>query len=437
VNSLSSKMALRFYRGLGNVLYPFMGPVLRARARRGKEDRSRRYERYGYPSADKPAGPIIWVHAASVGESLVVLPLIEHMSSLGLSTIMTTGTVTSAQMVRSRLSKGAYHQYVPLDLKPALVRFLDHWQPDVAIFTESDIWPMTILELTQRHIPRLLVNARMSDRSFSRWKGAPSVADALFENFSLVIAQSDQDAERFLELGARPVKVSGNMKVDNETVEVDETELARFRKIIGERPVWAAVSTHAGEENACGRIHTRLVPAFSDILTIIVPRHPDRADQIAEELRYTGLKVARRSAKELPSSDMDIYLADTIGEMGLFLRLANVAFVGKSLLAKGGQNPLEPAHTGTAIVSGRNVQNFRDSYSKLLEAGAVRLVSDENMLSANVEYLLSNREEREQMVKAATQTLEEMRGARKRTLALLDAYLFPLTVKRSLEEINT
>lgn len=428
-----SQLAFDTYRIIGLIIYPFMGPFLRLRATKGKEDRKRRYERYGYPSADKPAGPLIWFHAASVGESMAVIPLIEHVNRLGINTIMTTGTVTSAQIVRKRLPRQSFHQYVPLDLKPAMRRFLDHWKPDVAIFTESEIWPTTLIELANRNIPRILVNARMSDRSFKRWSSAAQLAQMLFENLSHVIAQSDLDADRFKRLGAWPVDVSGNLKVDTDSLPYHPGELQHLTQLIAGRPCWVAASTHDGEEEAIGKIHLHLKKKQPDLFTIIVPRHPDRAEAIAKELQNNGLRVARRSLNETIQPETDIYLGDTIGEMGLFLRLAQVAFVGKSLKAKGGQNPLEPAMTGIPIVSGQNVHNFREAYSKLLEAKGVRLISDEQMLAANVEYLLNSPTERERMVQAATETVRQMQGSLERTNRILDSYLFPLTVKRDIE----
>ena len=436
MNTLFTRIALKTYRGIGLVAYPFMGPFLRIRASRGKEDRKRRYERYGYPSADKPAGPMIWFHAASVGESMAIIPLIEHVNALGINTIITTGTVTSAQIVRKRLPAGSFHQYVPLDLKPALERFLDHWKPDAAIFTESEIWPMTLLELANRKIPRILVNARMSDRSYKRWKNASGLAESLFDNFSHVIAQSKLDADRFSDLGARPVDISGNLKVDTGGLPYDEMELARISRRINGRPCWVAASTHEGEEEAIGKIHLMLKQKIPDLLTIIVPRHPDRSPGLVALLRENGLRVAQRSQNETLDADTDIYMGDTMGEMGLYLHLAQVAFVGKSLKAQGGQNPLEPAMTGTPIISGQAVQNFRDAYTSLLEAGAVRLVSDEQMLAANLEFLLKNPAEREKMAANAHKTLEEMRGSLKKTLHILDSYFFPLTIKRDLESLN-
>ena len=428
-----ARATLGAYRMLGSALYPFMGAFLRLRARRGKEDRLRRYERYGYASVERPAGPLVWFHAASVGESMAVMPLIERINNQGVRSIMTTGTVTSAEMVRDRLPRASFHQYVPLDLGRAVKRFLDHWQPDLAVFTESEIWPATILEMGARRIPQVLVNARMSDRSFARWSQAPALAEALFENVSHVIAQSEVDAERFRQLGARPVTVSGNLKVDTPGLPFDEVELARIGGQLRGRLVWIAASTHAGEEAIVFGVHQRLAASIPGLLTIVVPRHPDRGKEIAALARHMGLSVARRGNNEPVKEDTDIFLGDTIGEMGLFLRLAQVAFMGRSLVASGGQNPLEPALTGAAILSGKAVHNFRDSYGNLLAANAARLVRDEEMLAANVEYLLRNHEEREKMIAAARQVLQDMRGALDKTVEILDAYVFPLTVKRDLE----
>jgi 3-deoxy-D-manno-octulosonic-acid transferase len=435
MSELWARMALRTYRWMGTVGYPFMGPFLALRARRGKEDRARRYERYGYPSAERPSGPIVWFHAASVGESAAILPLIGHVDSLGINTIMTTGTVTSAEIARNRLPRRTFHQYVPLDLGKAVTRFLDHWKPDLAIFAESEVWPTIILELGARRIPQVLVNARMSDKSFARWSQAPALAGALFDNISHVVAQSENDADRFRELGAHPVTVSGNLKVDTPGLPVDERDLGRLKVQVAGRPAWIAASTHPGEEQAAINVHVELVKRIPDLLTILVPRHPERGDEVAQLAANAGLSVSRRGRREEITPQQDIFLGDTIGEMGLFLRLARVAFVGRSLMGTGGQNPLEPAMTGTAILSGPHVENFRDSYGNLLRAGGARIVRDEANLAAAVEFLLRNRSERDKMVAAAKMTVEEMRGALSRTIKVLDSYTFPLTVKRDLESM--
>jgi len=436
MSELWARMTLNTYRLAGSAIYPFMGPFLAIRARRGKEDRSRRYERYGYPSADKPAGPLVWFHAASVGESMAVLPLITRVDALGINTIMTTGTVTSAEVVKDRLPPKTFHQYVPLDLKPAVKRFINHWKPDLAVFTESEIWPMTVLELAALRIPQVLVNARMSDRSFDRWRSASKLAEALFGNFAHVAAQSQIDADRFKTLGARPVSISGNLKVDTDALPCDEEELAQLKIQIARRPTLIAVSTHPGEEEIIARVHKKLAVAMPGYLTVLVPRHPDRGDDITSQLERSGLKVARRSSNQPLESDVDVYLGDTIGEMGLFLRLGSVAFIGRSMKSKGGQNPLEPAQTGTAILSGQHVHNFREAYTNLLKSGGARLVRDEENLAENVEFLLKNHAQRGEMIAAARQTVVEMGGALERTLETLDAYVFPLTVKRDLEGLS-
>jgi 3-deoxy-D-manno-octulosonic-acid transferase len=431
-----TRLTLGGYKRFGRLIYPFMGPFLAIRARRGKEDRTRRYERYGYPSADKPNGPIVWFHAASVGESMAVLALIERVHALGINAIMTTGTVTSAEVVRKRLPRGTFHQYVPLDLQQAVIRFLDHWQPDLAVFTESEIWPTTIEQLKIRRIPQVLVNARMSDKSYKRWLNASKIAETLFDNFSHVIAQSEVDARRYRQLGARPVAVAGNLKVDTKDLPYNVRELSALRQLIAGRPCWVAASTHRGEEEIILDVHRKIKTDFPDLLTIIVPRHPERGDEIEEQAIKAGLDCSRRSRKQAIRPVTDLYLGDTIGEMGLYLRLAPIAYMGRSLAAFGGQNPLEPAVTGTAILAGKHVSNFRDSYRSLLKHKAVRLVEDGDMLAANLAYLLHNPAERDAMVMAAEKTLAEMRGALERTIEILDSYVFPLTVKRKLEEID-
>jgi len=432
MSPLWARVALTSYRWLGAAIYPFLGSYLAFRASKGKEEHARRRERYGYASSERPEGPVVWVHAASVGETTAVVPLIEEVRRRGIFVVLTTGTVTSASVAGERLGGSVVHQYVPLDLKPAISRFLDFWRPDLALIAESEIWPMTILELGARQMPQVLVNGRLSDRSFTSWRKRPNLAEALFENLSLVVAQSDEDAERFRTLGARPVAVSGNLKVDTDPPPVNEGEYNTLRHSLDGRSVWAAVSTHAGEETIVADVHAALDPAHR-ALTILVPRHPERANDIEQMLTARGLVVARRSRGDAIGPGTGIYLGDTIGEMGLFLRLADIAFVGRSLTAEGGQNPLEPAMLDCAILSGRNVQNFRDSYRRLLKNGGARLVKDGETLAKSVEFLFGNDAAREQMRVAAQKTVEELRGALPRTVRALEPYIKPLTVKAELQ----
>jgi 3-deoxy-D-manno-octulosonic-acid transferase len=432
-----ARAALSFYRWGGFALYPVVGPYLALRAAKGKEERSRRRERYGIASVERPAGPLVWFHAASVGETNAILPLIKEVRRRGIAVVLTTGTVTSAKVVQDRLGSDVIHQYVPLDLKPAVSRFLEYWHPDLAIMAESEIWPMTILELGRRQIPQVLVNGRISDRSFPRWKRRHAIADALFENFSLVIAQSEVDAERFRALGALPVLVSGNLKVDTDGPPADPVVLKTYLDQIPGRRSWAAISTFEGEEAAAGNVHRVLKERIPGLLTIIVPRHPERGDAVADMLTARGLKVVRRTSGDPLTPETDIFLGDTIGEMGLYLRMTELAFVGRSLFAEGGQNPLEPAMLGCAVLSGPNVQNFREAYQQLARSGSAKTVRDVEMLAKGVNYLLTHDETRRQMIDAGQETVQEMRGALRATVKGLEPYINPLTVKARLHPRQT
>lgn len=427
-----ARTVLNLYKAVGCAAFPVIGPYISYRASQGKEDRSRRHERYGRSQLQRPAGPLIWMHAASVGEAIAIIPLVERILQQDIHVLLTTGTTTSAKLVEERLQGKVIHQYVPLDILPAVRCFLDHWQPDLAIKCESEIWPVTIMELGERRIPQILVNGRMSDKSFAAWKKRSSVAEALFENFAHVVAQSEVDGERFRELGARPVTVSGNLKVDTDAPPADEQELAILSEQIGDRKVWAATSTHDGEEEIGADVHNMLKTRHPDLLTIIVPRHPERAASIRAMLEEKNLNVAQRSLSEPISAETQVYLGDTIGEMGTYLRLSQIAFVGRSLSAEGGQNPLEPAMLSTAVLSGRNVQNFRESYQRLIKNGAAKLVSDQNMLAGAVNFLFNNPAQLKAMIEAGGRTVIDMRGSLDRTLVALEPFIQPLVVQAQL-----
>lgn len=433
MSDLWAQTTLKLYRGFGSLIYPFTGPFLKARARKGKEDRERRGERYGYASWDRPDGPLVWLHAASVGESLAIMPLIKRMESFGINLVLTTGTVTSASIAQDRVSERTIHQYVPLDVKRAIGRFLDHWKPDLAIFAESEIWPTTIQELAKRNVPQILVNGRMSDRSNKRWSKRPALAQAVFGHLSQVLAQSEIDGERFRNLGAPWVTVVGNLKIDVGELDLREDEVKQHKSMIGERPTWIAVSTHKGEEAAVANVHKMLAQHIPDVLTILVPRHPDRDEEVMAQLDGVGLKTVSRSSRMAIESDTEVFLGDTIGEMGLYLSLADIAFMGKSLNAEGGQNPIEPAMMNTAILSGRYVQNFRETYQALLDSGGARLVRDEKMLAGHVLHLLRNKKDLNAMQIASRHAVDKMAGALERSFEVLDPYIMPLRVKAGLE----
>ena len=434
MTDLFSRAALGVYRLAGSLAYPVVGPYVGYRVSKGKEDPLRRRERYGYASVSRPEnGPVVWLHAASVGESMAVAPLAEAIAADGIHVLMTTGTTTSAAMVAERLGGVVIHQYVPIDMQKCIRRFLDHWRPDLCIVAESEIWPTTMVELGRRQVPQVLVNARLSDRSFKGWKAAPRLAEALFERFAHVVAQSEVDGERFHVLGAHGVTVAGNLKADVDPPADPGSALDEIGGAVAGRPRWAALSTHAGEETLVAEAHRNLSPRHPGLLTILVPRHVDRGDAIEAELFKAGLSVARRSRGERPDHSTDVLLGDTMGEMGLYLRLADIAFLGKSIVGEGGQNPLEAAMLDTAILSGRFVQNFRDPYLRLLKNGAARIVLDGDALADQVDRLLREPDLRARMANAGARTVEEMRGALPRTLQALQPFLHPLRMSIGLE----
>ena len=427
-----ARAALAGYRVAGIVLYPLAVPYLAYRAYKGKEDRHRRNERFGYASAARPRGPLVWMHSASVGETMALIPLMRELCRREIHVLLTTGTVTSAELVRARLGDQVIHQYVPIDLKFPVKRFLSYWRPDACITAESEIWPTTMMELARRKIAQIRVNGRISDRSFERGRRHDRVAEAIFGRMSLVVAQSDLDAERFRDLGAWPVLVSGNLKGDTDPPPSDAAIVERYRREIGNRKTWAAISTFEGEEKAAAKIHKALKTRDGQ-LTIVVPRHPERADAIEEMLKAEGLVVARRSRNDALTAETDVFLGDSMGEMGLYLRLTEVAFVGRSLTGEGGQNPLEPAMLGCAVLSGSRVENFRDAYSNLVRKGGARLVRDTEMLAKAVHYLLGNDVARRKMIDAGQETIQEMRGALSATVKALEPYINPLTVSARLQ----
>lgn len=429
---LKTRLTVFAYHCAGFCLRPLLGPYLALRILQGKEDRVRRKERYGSPTHPRPEGPLIWLHAASVGETLSLVSLIEHILPLGIHVLLTTGTTTSAALVHNRFGKRIIHQYAPLDYKKAVQRFLDYWQPNLVLTCESEIWPARNIELSQRKIPQIWINAHLSDKSFTAWKKRPALAHFLFSKIDIAICQTETDALNFRDLGVRSVSISGNLKADAPPL-VDANVLKKFKKSIGNRPIWAAVSTHEGEENIAANVHMALKSRIPKLMTIIVPRHPERTPAILDKLKQKkNLNIVCKSTGILPDESTDILIGDTIGEMGLFLRLAHVAFVGKSLTEKGGHNPLEPALLKTAILSGPYVENFAATYEKLVQAKGARIVNDQTQLAVQVSLLLLKRDLRNAMVNAAYETTAQLSGALERTLHVLYPFLQPLTVEARL-----
>ncbi|KAA5613326.1 3-deoxy-D-manno-octulosonic acid transferase [Rhodovastum atsumiense] len=396
--------------------------MLSRRVARGKEIAPRLPERRGIDAAPRPPGRLIWLHAASVGETISVLPLLQALATAPGTVLMTTGTVTSAALLARRLPElglegRVLHRFVPLDVPAWVARFLDHWRPDAAGFVESEIWPNLIIACRRRGIPLMLVNARLSARSFAQWQRLPCLARTLFGAFDRAQAQSEADAARLRRLGARHVSAPGNLKFAAPPLPADTTELARLRARVGDRPVWLAASTYQGEDTLVRRVHETLLPAHPGLLTILVPRHPERGAEIATLL--AGLPVSRRALGEDPPEQAGIWIGDTLGELGLQYRLAPIVFVGRSLVPEGGQNPLEAARLGGAVAIGPHAFNFVEPVAVLRAAGALTEVADADALAAWVDALLRDPGRRAAMGRAGTEAASRHAGLPDEVTAML------------------
>ncbi|HXZ14886.1 MAG TPA: 3-deoxy-D-manno-octulosonic acid transferase, partial [Roseiarcus sp.] len=359
---MTAPFSLRLYRALTALGTPLAAPLLALRLRRGKEDEGRLAERRGQAALPRPNGRLVWLHGASVGEALSLLPFVERIVRGGASALVTTGTVTSAELLARRLPTGALHQFAPLDNPFFVRRFLLHWRPDAALIAESELWPNLIVETKRAGLPLAMINGRISERSFKRWRRAPRFIGALLMHIDLCLARSEVDAERLIALGAPRVLVAGDIKYDAAALPADLHELAELSGLASGRQIWIAASTHPGEEIIAARAHKRLAEVFPDALTLVAPRHPERGEAIGRDIEAEGLAVALRSRGERPGRETSIYVCDTIGELGLFYRLAGVVFLGKSFAGGGGQNPIEPARLASAILHGPMVENFAEAY---------------------------------------------------------------------------
>ncbi|HZP71028.1 MAG TPA: 3-deoxy-D-manno-octulosonic acid transferase [Pseudolabrys sp.] len=418
------------YRLLSRAAAPLAPLLLARRAKRGKEHRQRLPERRGESRIARPDGPLIWLHGASVGELASVLPLIERIRSRGIPILVTTGTVTSSDLAEQRLPRGVVHQFVPLDVPRFVGRFLDHWRPDLALFVESDLWPNMILEASRRNIPMVLVNGRLSEDSYRRWRHLPNSIAYLLQRLDLCLAGTDSDATRFGDLGASPVFTTGNLKLDAPAPPADPAALAALQDAVGGRPVIAAASTHAGEDELMIEAHARLRANFSGLLTVIAPRHPERGASIVDMAAAAGLSAAQRSRGELPARNTEIYVADTVGELGLTYRIAPAVFIGGSLVRHGGQNPIEAAKLRSAILHGPHVWNFAEIYAALDDARGAEPFTDPDRMIAQFAAWLDDPDACARVAETGHAVVQKLGGALDRTLASLDPYLMQLQLQQ-------
>lgn len=391
------------------VLVPFAAMAETRKLRDQGISTRRAHEKLGHASQEREgSGPLIWFHAASVGESLSVLALITRMGVLlpRAQFLITSGTATSAKLVAQRMPPRTVHQFAPLDAPGPLKRFLRHWRPDAAIFVESELWPQMLRRTSATGASMALVNARMSDKTVATWRRWPKIAAYLFEVFDLILTQNDAMAHKMVEMHAPSDRVARgiNLKSMAGPLPVDEDDLFHARAALGHRPVWVASSTHEGEERAVLQAHQILIKQFPDLCLILVPRHPERGDAVEVLMLETGLECHRRSTGAEPGGQ--VYLADTLGEVGLWYALTDIVFLGGSLLPIGGHNPFEVAQSGAAVLSGNHVSAFAETYAKLETEGAARIVADGDDLAKRVATLLSSPEQLAAMTNAAKRFVE-------------------------------
>lgn len=428
---LSEPFGLMVYRKASRVMRPVAELALRRRLGEGKEDPARIDERRGVPGRARPEGPVVWIHGASVGESLSVLPLVHRLKSLrpDVNFLVTTGTITSARLMAERLPDGAFHQYIPLDHPSFVESFLDHWRPQAALFVESEFWPNLILAARERVAFMALINGRVSPKSFEEWSRKPRTIRFVLSAFDILLAQDSQNAERLTALSGREVLSFGNLKNAAAPLPAAGEALDGLRREINGRPVWLAASTHPGEEDAVFSAHRTLKHSFPSLLTILAPRHPERGEEVRALGATFGLKINLRSQKRPIEPDTDVYLADTLGELGLFYRLSDISFVGGSLTPKGGHNPLEPARLGGAILHGPYIFNFVETYGDMRAPGGAALVRNDRELATAIRRLLSDDKTRLAMAGAARRAAEASAERVLNDIAALIAQRFEMSAR--------
>lgn len=389
-------MFIGIYNTLVRTLYPMViRRYIEKRKKMGKEDVKRFNERVGRPTKPRPEGRLIWLHGASVGESISMLPLINRLLELypDAHVMVTTGTTTSAEVMAKRLPERAFHQYLPIDNPVFAARFVRHWHPTIALWFESEFWPAMLSTIKRRNIPLILINGRISNKSFKRWQQFDFVIKELLDCFTACLGQSEEDAYRLRVLGAKDAMCLGNLKYAGLPIPVDEDVKKEILEEIGNRLVWLVSSTHNDEEAKIGRYLKELIVKHEGLLTIIAPRHPNRGVEIRDILKNKfQLKTALRSAGEKITAETEVYIADTIGEMGIWYELCPIVFIGGSLIPHGGQNFMEPSRCRDAVIVGPHMHNFTDAMNRAKRADAIIQVDETVDLIDMVDQLLSNKE---------------------------------------------
>lgn len=432
-DSARNAFPLSLYAALLEAGRPLLELYLRRRLRAGREDAFRFAERHGIASRARPDGFLIWFHAASVGESMSMLRLLDRLleERRDLTILVTTGTVTSAAMVADRLKDRVIHQYIPVDHPRWVARFLGHWQPDCAVWIESEIWPNLLRGIAARRIPAALVNARMSAQSHRRWALAPKTIRQLLSTFDLCLAQTEEEATRLGERGARDVRYVGHLKFAADPLPADGQALAELKAAIGARPMWVLASSHEGEEEIAIAAHERLAARFPGLLTVIVPRHTKRGTSIAAHARTAGIRTSLRSGGLPPTIKDGVYIADSMGELGLWYRLTGIACIGGSLVPVGGHNPIEAAQLGCALLYGPHMFSVPGVAAELQAEHAAMVVTDDETLADAIARLLEDKPAALTMAAAARAIAERNRHVLDRAFAVLDPLIDRAVRQRS------
>ena len=365
------------YFGLSWLGAPFVLAYLKWRAFKGHEDKNRLHERKGVASVRRPEKSLLWVHAVSVGESVAALTIIQAILKKypEVHVLLTTTTVSSAKVVEKRLPKNTTHQFCPVDTPQAVRRFLDHWQPDLAIWIESELWPNLIHETQEKGIPTILLNGRMSLKSFSNWQKLKGMISPLLARLDLCAVQSEEQASFFKTLGAKTVSIMGNVKLMTMPLDVDSKQYQTLKKEMRGRPVWLAASTHPGEEEIILQAHKTLQKDCPDLLTILVPRHIERAPALQRLALKEGIPSALRT-KTASLAGIEVYIGNTLGEMGLFYALSPLVLMGATLVPKGGHNPIEAVQMGAFVIHGHHTFNNPQLYDTLASLGFSKRIQD-------------------------------------------------------------
>ncbi|MBK0098802.1 lipid IV(A) 3-deoxy-D-manno-octulosonic acid transferase [Erwinia sp. S63] len=417
------------YTALLYLIQPLIWLRLWLRGRKAPAYRKRWAERYGYCAGKvEPHGIVL--HSVSVGETLAAVPLVRALRHRypTLPITVTTMTPTGSERAQSAFGKDVHHVYLPYDLPGSINRFLDTVDPRLVIIMETELWPNIIRILHQRQIPLVIANARLSERSAKGYKKLGGFMRDLLQRITLIAAQNNEDAERFLSLGLKRthLAVTGSLKFDiSVTPELAARAVTLRRQWASRRPVWIATSTHEGEETIILDAHRRLLQQFPDLLLILVPRHPERFKDSCELTQKRGFSFTLRSSGEIPSGATQVVIGDTMGELMLLYGIADIAFVGGSLVERGGHNPLEPAAHAIPVLMGPHIWNFKDICAKLQQAEGLITVTDVVSLEKQVANLLQDDDYRRYYGRHAVEVLHQNQGALQRLLQLLEPHLPP------------